>query len=149
MTIRDTSIQAYEEISESGLLQSQKEMVYQFLKELGPSTQREIEKHYEHVTGHKEALVRCRFAPLEREGLIQPIGKRPCKITGREALIWEADSQSPRYKRPQSKAQEIKELKDTVARCLAATTIEEVHQILGALTQDYTPPVYRPTQSEL
>jgi hypothetical protein len=144
---KDTSRLSYENLVEEGTLQTQKEVVYQLLKTLGPSTQREIEEHYKRTSG-KYLMLRCRFSALEKDGLIGPTNKRPCRVTGKIAYTWEADPQTPSLERPQSKAQTIKELKHLLQRISKAETIQEVKALLGLDTKGYEPPVLRLTEKE-
>jgi hypothetical protein len=139
---KDTSNEAYEDLVSNGFLQTQKGIVYKLLKELGPSTQREIEAHYERTTG-SYLMLRCRFSALEEDGLIKPTAKRPCRVTGKIAYVWEADPTTPSLERKISKAEEIKQLKHLLEQIAKAQTIEEVRAILGLETSHYEPPVLR------
>jgi hypothetical protein len=139
---KDTSLSSYEELLHTGALTSQKEVVYQLLKTLGPSTQREIEAHYERTSGHY-LMLRCRFSALEKDGLIKPTAKRPCRVTGKIAYTWEADPTTPSLERKISKAEEVKQLKHLLSQIAKAETIEEVRKLLGITNTHYEPPVLR------
>lgn len=145
MGTKDTSKRAYEELLNEGFLETQKGIVYKLLKDLGPSTQKEIEEHYERSTG-QYLMLRCRFSALEKDGLIKPTSKRPCSITGKLAYVWEADPETESLERPISKAETIKQFKHLLERIAKAETIQEVRKLLGIDTSHYEAPVLRVTK---
>jgi hypothetical protein len=142
MSTKDTSHSSYEELVTTGKLHSQKETVYQILKELGPSTQREVEAHYERSRGHY-LMLRCRFSELEKEGRVKPTQKRPCKVTGKLAYTWGTDPKTPSLERRESKAETIKQFKHLLEQIAKAKDIEEVRRILGLTATNYNPPLLR------
>lgn len=90
---RETSIQAYYKVKESGLLSTVRLKVYEILCYHGPMTAMELAQH----TGHKgnSGVYTTRLSELERMGAITTIGERPCSTTGHTALVWEITHRMP------------------------------------------------------
>jgi DNA-binding Lrp family transcriptional regulator len=83
--IRETSIEAYEYLVDSGTLAEMNRIVYKHLWHHGPTTQKKTERYYNDRT----YTLRPRFAQLEKMGLIKSIGSEPCEETGRKNLLWD------------------------------------------------------------
>ena len=143
MVARHTSKKAYEEVLKSGRVETQKETVYNLLKEYGPATQREIEKLYHQITG-KESLVRRRFSELEKEGKIKATKEVTCSVSQMSAFAWEADPKNRLISiKPESKHQRIKDLEAVIERVSKAKSLKEVKAILGLDSESYESPVLR------
>lgn len=82
---RQTSIEAYNYLVESGKLAKMNRVVYQYLYQHGPTTQKKTEK----ALGDTTDTVVPRFAPLKRMGLIIEVGKVVCEETRRNNLLWD------------------------------------------------------------
>jgi len=82
---QQTSVQAYVEARQTGLLGEVQETVLRTLKEHGPMTQGETAK----FLNMDRNVASPRFAELARFGLIQTSGTRPCRITNRQCLVWD------------------------------------------------------------
>jgi hypothetical protein len=108
---RDTSIMAYNQIRESGLLTKLRWQVYECLFQHGPLGQNEL--LIELGTPHfKKDSIKPRFAELEKFGVIREVGKRPCRITGREVIIWDVTSNLPQKNLKPTKKQKKKNILD-------------------------------------
>lgn len=80
--MRETSLRAYYEIREEGLLSPTRFRVYEHLIERGPRTAAEVDCAFDSQHMHK------RLSELERQGVIHTPRTRRCEITGRDALEW-------------------------------------------------------------
>jgi hypothetical protein len=92
--VRETSVEAYQYLVESGNLAKQHAEAYDILYRFGPMTTNELYQHtrsYEHSIDFRHNQ-NARMSELHRQGLIQKIGTRPCKITGRRVLLWDVTS---------------------------------------------------------
>jgi len=83
LTVRSTSLKAYKEITESGLLAQRERLAYMTIYKYGPVTGKELSK----LMGIAEQWKIC--SVLKKKGLAREVGKRNCKITGRECYIWD------------------------------------------------------------
>jgi len=83
--VRDTSIEAYLDLRDSGRAETQKDkilMLFRFSRE--PMTNREMA----FALGMEPSTVSARRNELIEEGKMKMAGKRKCKITGITAYTW-------------------------------------------------------------
>jgi len=110
--VRDTSIQAYHEIKESGLLSERRFQVYQILYKYGPITSGqlvEIAKKHKKLC-HTSAF-QGRLSELRDMGVVQEVKKDKCPITGRNVIFWDVNSKLPmKLQKPETKDQKIRRL---------------------------------------
>lgn len=99
--MRKTSIDAYNEIREKGLLGPLQLAVYEIVFLKGPITQGEV--WHDHLPSRQRPTVTPRFAELERLGVISSTGERPCRVTGKRARTWEATKNLPEKPPPEEK----------------------------------------------
>ena len=89
---RETSIHAYNEIIENGLLNKLGAEVYKCVFLNGPITAQEawhiIKEDPRSIIKNRRDGITQRFSELERRGVITTSGKRHCKISGRTVLQW-------------------------------------------------------------
>ena len=85
--IRETSIEAYNEIKENGLLSKRRFQVYETLYNNGPLTTGEIWYIYFRDQGISQNSINPRLSELVSLGVVSEVGKRSCKITGRNVLV--------------------------------------------------------------
>lgn len=133
--MRDTSIEAWEQIKGTAFLETKQGQVYEYLRQNPCSTQMEITylMRAQSPRHHSVSSVSPRFAELERDGLIKATHKKICSITGRKVLAWETDWEGKKISiKPQSKAQQLKQLKDIIERISKATSLEEVRLIIDS-----------------
>lgn len=88
-TPRATSIVAYHEICDSGLLGETQKNVIQALAERGIQTGRELNEYLCTPDAHK------RLSELEDMGVVRSAGQKICTVTQREVLAWELTGQKP------------------------------------------------------
>lgn len=85
MTVRDTSLEAYRDIRESGVMGARQLQVYDHLaKAPAPITDKELSVQ----SGIPINVVTPRRGELNKMKLIKDVGKRPCTITTRTAHEW-------------------------------------------------------------
>lgn len=91
---RDTSIQAYHQIKDEGLLSRMRLMVYEHLFKHGPLTRSELDNQ---LKGPNEVnpSYHKRLSELERQGVVKTVGRKACSITGRECELWDVTSALP------------------------------------------------------
>jgi hypothetical protein len=103
--VRTTSLRAYHEIKASGLLSGLLWVIYDLLFTNGPLTQNETHRLLagQHGFGNKPTIT-PRFAELERKGVVVPVGKRFCAVSGNVCLAYDVTAHlpdnRPRKKRP-------------------------------------------------
>lgn len=87
---RQTSIEAFHQIRESGLLSRERFRVFATVFAMGECTSGEafeaIEKRKERKSPLSQS--RARFTELRDLGVIEEAGVRPCKVTGRNCIVW-------------------------------------------------------------
>lgn len=87
--MRDTSIEAFNTIRDSGVLTKMQFRAYEFLYNNGPLTGNEIDKKSGSTSYHK------RLSELEKNGVIATKVKRICSISGVEDHEWDVTSFIP------------------------------------------------------
>jgi len=88
-TPRRTSVTAYHEICDSGLLGETQKNVIQALAEKGPQTGRELDEYLCSPDAHK------RLSELEDMGVARSAGMKICSVTEREVVVWELTGDKP------------------------------------------------------
>ena len=87
MTIQQTSLEAFDVLRHTGKLGKMQRQVYNALRELGPSTNRELAEYL----GKDTCGVGSRTYELRHEWrAVRRVGTRSCKVTGRRSIIWQA-----------------------------------------------------------
>jgi hypothetical protein len=85
VTVRQTSLQAYRE--EQPRMGERQKLVLWFIRKFPRRTDRELTK----LIGFTDPnQVRPRRKELLDAGLIYEAGRRPCTVSGKTALVWEA-----------------------------------------------------------
>lgn len=87
MSVRETSKEAYKQLVESGELRGKQAQILELVVKHGAGTAAEILQGSPHDRNRN--LARARFTELQARGLIIEVGVRDCKVTGRQALVWE------------------------------------------------------------
>ena len=94
--MRNTSLEAYEKIVQSGVLTKARFQVYSILFDHGPLTQNEAEEMLENRHGIKAAKSgHKRFSELERQGAICIVGEKHCSVTGNKCKLWDVTANVP------------------------------------------------------
>jgi hypothetical protein len=93
-TVRQTSIDAYNEIKNNGLLKKLHWQVYSHLYHHGPQTSGEVYQQLG-VQQRVPSQLRARFTELREMGVLQEVGERPCGVTGRTCIVWDVTAATP------------------------------------------------------
>lgn len=88
--VRRTSIEAYRQVMESGLLGKRQKQAYDVLFKHGPLTGNELSK----LMGMPGQWKRC--SELKKRDLAVEVGERDCTVTGRNCIIWDVTDNPPR-----------------------------------------------------
>lgn len=104
MSATATSILAYNQIRESGLLTKARFLVYEALCLKGPMTGNEVDRVLRSVSAHK------RLIELHDLGVVEIIRERHCSVTGRLCAEWGALDRLPVGEVRKSKARTRKEI---------------------------------------
>jgi hypothetical protein len=102
--MRDTSVEAWRYIQDSGVLSKRRLEAYSALFQYGPRTAGELETLCEHRGMWK------RLSELRDLGVVKECGKRPCRVTDRNAIVWDVTSAMPqalRIKRPKRNSRHV------------------------------------------
>jgi hypothetical protein len=92
MSIRQTSIDCYNQIKAGGLLAKRRLEVYSSLLKMGkPSTTREV-----YSTMNVDKQEATRFTELRNLGVIYEVRNRKCSVTGRTAIEWDITDNLPK-----------------------------------------------------
>jgi hypothetical protein len=91
--IRETSVEAYDEIKENGLLSERRFEVYDFIARNGPCSINKLLQDKAWI-GRNTGSLTGRISELERMGLIVPWGKETAP-TGHRVILWEITKNLP------------------------------------------------------
>lgn len=87
--VRETSLETYNYIMESGLLSKRLRKAYGVFYLHGPLTGQELNSRMEGDGAWKLC------SPLKEMGVLQEVEKRRCKVTGRMAFAWDVTANIP------------------------------------------------------
>lgn len=93
MSIRQTSIKAFNEIKSRGLLSQKRQEVYEILFKHGPATAMELRSHF--PKGTVDSQIRARLNELRECGCAAEIMERECSVTGMKVILWDVTSKTP------------------------------------------------------
>lgn len=93
--MRQTSLDTYRDIKDSGLLGNMQWKVYSFLFSHGPMTGRELDDAMAGA-GETRTSYHKRLPELVRRGVVSCKEKRACRVTGRKAHEWDVTPLMPR-----------------------------------------------------
>lgn len=99
--MRQTSVEAYRKIKDSGVLSTRRWEAYHALFHHGPLTGQELAR----LTGVPGMWKRC--SELEQVGVVYNSCVRPCKVTGQEAIAWDVTANVPTQDYQASKGTEV------------------------------------------
>lgn len=91
---RETSIDAYQEIADNGLLSARRLEVYKALYDHGPCTAAEMLSSMS-MGSSAPNQIRARLNELRSLGVAREVGTRPCRITGMRVIVWDVTSNLP------------------------------------------------------
>lgn len=95
MSVRQTSIDAFNAIKDSGLLSTRRWQVYEYLFKNGPCTAKQ-------VTGNLRSGLQdsggynTRLSELRRMGVVQEVGKVECPESGHNVILWDVTDKMPK-----------------------------------------------------
>ena len=114
---RETSLEAWKFLVESGHLGTRQREVYAALYEIGPAIANDCFRHITEQTGNLFENCHSRFTELREHGLAVEIGKEVDPVTGRKAALWDVtDRVHPlEVVKRTPKAQQVKALVKEVA----------------------------------
>lgn len=95
---RQTSVEAYSTIKESGLLGKRQLEVYEIVYQNGPMTASEafeLLKQKSDLSLRFDSNTHARFTECRDMGLLSEVGERKCKITGRNVIEWDVTANLP------------------------------------------------------
>lgn len=113
--MRQTSIDTYNEIKNSGLLSKRRMEVYDVLFHHGPMTANDLVRHnklhhpYANQTGWN-----ARFSELERMKAIKEVGLKKDDVSGNECIVWDVTDEIPIKLEKSNKGELKKELIDKI-----------------------------------
>jgi hypothetical protein len=123
LVTRLTSIQAYEVLIKTGALVGQYAELQHLIATKGPGTACEILKGSRFDKNRN--LARARFTELKERGLIVETEARPCSVTGRNALVWEATTRTAPLEEQRNKSATGKREILKIAMGLSHFTVHE------------------------
>jgi hypothetical protein len=107
VTVRQTSILAYDALKRSGKLSAGRWEVYHDVFHNGPTTSGEFFARAAQTTTIPSQK-RARFTELRDMGLFVEADVRPCKITGNRAIAWDVTGRSSPLALPKRKSYKAK-----------------------------------------
>lgn len=127
--MRNTSLDAYNALKSNGFLTGLQGKVYDVLFHNGPLTQGEVWNEF--LVDYQRHSIAPRFAELEKIGVIQTVGERPCRLTGVTALIWDVTNHVPESKPVKVP---VKKLADEAPKIIAL--LERLDEYFNSLPED-------------
>jgi len=106
--VRKTSIAAFNNIKENGLLSERRFQVYNSLFDCGPATGGEVfekmrEKYGVLIPVNSNTITR--LGELRELGVAEELGERVCSISGQNVILWDVTDRLPvKYEKPRSEA---------------------------------------------
>lgn len=104
MTVRRTSIEAYNTIKENGLLSKRRWEVYEVLFNYGPLTGGEIGRKmasYRSAVSTADRNIHARLTELRNFGVVYEVGERDCRVTGMSVIEWDVTEALPvKFEKP-------------------------------------------------
>ena len=131
--IRDTSIEAYNEIRNSGLLSEKRLEVYDVLYNKGPLTGGQVSRIVRGSRPSVSETIRNRITELNRLGVVKEVGTISCPVTGRRSILWDVTRNLP-YKNVEIKKTKKQIVNECIKilRCAYKTSIQtEVKILIG------------------
>ncbi len=101
--IRQTSIEAFNQLKASGAITGRRLQVFEVLAKLGPMTAGELKEKMTEIIDTRAidvASAHKRLTELRDSGLAQELGSRKCKVTGKMVIEWDVTGSSTPLARP-------------------------------------------------
>ena len=93
MNARQTSIDCYNEIKNSGLLSKRRFETFEAIMKIAPCTASEVQKSIIYNNGGRDCMKR--ISELRDRGVIYEKDVRPCKVTGKNVIEWDLTDRLP------------------------------------------------------
>ena len=114
--MRQTSLEAYEYIKANNSLSTKRFRVYEIIFKHGPLTGGECAKIYRQVYNDEAKFsesIRNRITELNRQGVVTEVNQRPCKVSGRNSIVWQVTKNLPKkLPKPLTAREKIRRLKE-------------------------------------
>ena len=91
--MRQTSIDCYNQIKNSGLLSKRRFETYEAMVKIAPCTASEVQKSINYFNGGRDCMKR--ISELNKLGVIYDKGTRTCNVTGRNVVEWDLTDRLP------------------------------------------------------
>lgn len=115
MTTRLTSVEAYHEIENNGLLSRRRWQVYKALYSHGPCTANELYQYLPPSKSANAGNITTRLGELRDMNCVDEVGTRVCSVTGKNCIVWDVNGNLPQPPpKRETKDEEIKRLKYTI-----------------------------------
>jgi hypothetical protein len=96
MSLRKTSIEAYKQITASGLLSRRRMEVYEILFHHGPLTAHGVvEFARSFAPSANQTSFNARLSELKRLGVVQEVGYKDDVVSGHKCILWDVNDQLP------------------------------------------------------
>ena len=93
MNTRQTSIDCFNQIKNSGLLSKRRFETFEAIMKIAPCTASEVQKSIIYNNGGRDCMKR--ISELRDRGVIYEKDVRPCKVTGRNVIEWDLTDRLP------------------------------------------------------
>jgi len=93
MKKRQTSIDCYNEIKNSGLLSKRRFETFEAIMRIAPCTASEVQHSINYNNGGRDCMKR--ISELRDRGVIYEVRTRKCSITGRNVIEWDLTDRLP------------------------------------------------------
>lgn len=96
--VRDTSIETYRYIQETGILSDQLKLIYNALYEHGPCTAQELlfkAGWDKRKLNSVQTNIPSKLHHLVKFGVAREVGKRVCQVKGRRVLVYDVTKERP------------------------------------------------------
>ena len=93
MNTRQTSIDCYNEIKNSGLLSKRRFETFEAIIKIAPCTASEVQHSINYNNGGRDCMKR--ISELRDRGVICEVRTRECRITGRNVIEWDLTDKLP------------------------------------------------------
>lgn len=132
--MRETSLKAYREAVESGLLSKQRDKVFFWMCQFTPCTVNELIQHVGEL--HKPLFrtpdkINRYPSILKRMNLVKDEGKRNCKVTGKECVVWDLTHKKIQKEVKLKKIETMSSLRRRIKQLEKELHEERIHKICG------------------
>jgi len=91
--MRQTSIDCYNEIKNSGLLSKRRFETFEAIMKIAPCTASEVQHSINYNNGGRDCMKR--ISELRDRGVICEVRTRECRVTGRNVIEWDLTDRLP------------------------------------------------------